>query len=216
MAVVTFLSDYGLSDDFVGVCHGVIARIAPDARVIDISHGIARHEVRSGALMLRRSLHYMPPGVHLAVVDPGVGSERRAIALRCAGDEQRVLVGPDNGLLTLAAEHFGGIAEARRDNSDSTPAALATRCPAARAARTSSSADLPTPASPRSTSTRLSPAPTDSSSPSSTSRSCSRPSRSDPGPSFHTLITPARSPARTVDVRGWWCPSAGGVTRDCH
>ena len=112
MAVVTFLSDYGLADDFVGVCHGVIARIAPDARVIDITHGIARHEVRSGALVLRRSLPYLPPGVHLAVVDPGVGSERRAIAVRCACDEQRVLVGPDNGLLTLAAAHFGGVAEA--------------------------------------------------------------------------------------------------------
>ena len=113
MAVVTFLSDYGLADDFVGVCHGVIARIAPAARIIDITHGIARHEVRSGALVLRRALAYMPAGVHLAVVDPGVGSERRAVALRCAGDEGRVLVGPDNGLLTLAAERFGPIVEAR-------------------------------------------------------------------------------------------------------
>lgn len=113
MAVVTFLSDYGLADDFVGVCHGVIARIAPEVRVIDITHGIARHEVRSGALVLRRSLAYMPAGVHLAVVDPGVGSERRAVALRCGGDDARVLVGPDNGLLTLAAERFGGVAEAR-------------------------------------------------------------------------------------------------------
>jgi S-adenosylmethionine hydrolase len=112
MAVVTFLSDYGLSDDFVGVCHGVIARIAPAVAVIDITHGIARHEVRSGALVLRRSLAYMPAGVHLAVVDPGVGSERRAIALRCAGEDARVLVGPDNGLLTLAAERFGGVAQA--------------------------------------------------------------------------------------------------------
>jgi S-adenosylmethionine hydrolase len=112
MAVVTFLSDYGTDDDFVGVCHGVIARIAPDARVIDITHGIARHEVRSGALVLRRALAYMPAGVHLAVVDPGVGSERRAVALRCAGEGGRVLVGPDNGLLTLAAERFGGVAEA--------------------------------------------------------------------------------------------------------
>jgi len=112
MATVTFLSDYGVGDDFVGVCHGVIARIAPDARVIDITHGIARHEVRSGAIVLERSLAYMPAGVHLAVVDPGVGSERRAVALRCAGDEGRVLVGPDNGLLSLAAERFGGVAEA--------------------------------------------------------------------------------------------------------
>jgi S-adenosyl-L-methionine hydrolase (adenosine-forming) len=112
MAVVTFLSDYGLDDDFVGVCHGVIARIAPAARVIDITHGIARHEVRSGALVLRRALGYMPAGVHLAVVDPGVGSERRAVALRCAGDERQLLVGPDNGLLTLAAQRLGGVVEA--------------------------------------------------------------------------------------------------------
>jgi S-adenosylmethionine hydrolase len=111
MSVVTFLSDYGLDDDFVGVCHGVIAQIAPDARVIDVTHGIARHDVRCGALVLRRALAYLPPGVHLAVVDPGVGSERRAVALRCAGDG-RLLVGPDNGLLTLAAQRFGGVAEA--------------------------------------------------------------------------------------------------------
>lgn len=111
MAVVTFLSDYGLEDEFVGVCHGVIARIAPDVRVIDVTHGIARHEVRSGALVLRRALAYMPAGVHLAVVDPGVGSARRAVALRCA-EEGRVLVGPDNGLLMLAAASFGGVLEA--------------------------------------------------------------------------------------------------------
>jgi S-adenosylmethionine hydrolase len=111
MTVVTFLSDYGLEDEFVGVCHGVIARIAPDVRVIDVTHGIARHEVRSGALVLRRALEYMPAGVHLAVVDPGVGSERRAVALRCA-EEERLLVGPDNGLLMLAAGCFGGVAEA--------------------------------------------------------------------------------------------------------
>ena len=111
MAVVTFLSDYGLEDEFVGVCHGVIARIAPDVRVIDVTHAIARHEVRAGALVLRRALGYMPAGVHLAIVDPGVGSERRAVALRCA-DEGRLLVGPDNGLLMLAAASFGGVVEA--------------------------------------------------------------------------------------------------------
>lgn len=111
MAVVTFLSDYGLADDFVGVCHGVVARIAPDVRVIDVTHGIARHDVREGAIVLRRALAFMPAGVHLAVVDPGVGSERRAVALRCA-DEERLLVGPDNGLLWLAAERFGGVVEA--------------------------------------------------------------------------------------------------------
>ncbi len=111
MAVVTFLSDYGLHDDFVGVCHGVIARIAPGVRVIDITHGIGRHDVRSGALTLRRSLPFTPAGVHLAVVDPEVGAPRRAVALRCA-EEDRVLVGPDNGLLHPAAERFGGVVEA--------------------------------------------------------------------------------------------------------
>lgn len=111
MSVVTFLTDYGTSDDFVGVCHGVIARIAPQARVIDITHGVRRHDVRAGALMLRRALAFMPAGVHLAVVDPGVGGERRAIALRCARDGQ-VLVGPDNGLLVLAAQSLGGVAQA--------------------------------------------------------------------------------------------------------
>ena len=111
MAVVTFLSDYGLGDDFVGVCHGVVARIAPGVRVIDITHAIARHDVREGAIVLRRALPFMPAGVHVAVVDPGVGSERRAVVLRCA-DEGRVLVGPDNGLLWLAAAGFGGVVEA--------------------------------------------------------------------------------------------------------
>jgi S-adenosylmethionine hydrolase len=111
MAVVTFLSDYGLADDFVGVCHGVIARIAPQARIIDVTHGIDRHDVRTGALVLERALPYMPAGVHLAVVDPEVGAERRAVALRCGADE-RLLVGPDNGLLAPAAERFGGVVEA--------------------------------------------------------------------------------------------------------
>ena len=109
--VITFLSDYGHDDDFVGVCHGVMARIAPDARVIDVTHGIPRHDVRSGALVLRRALPYFPAGIHLAVVDPEVGAERRAVALRTA-DGERVLVGPDNGLLTPAAQRFGGVAEA--------------------------------------------------------------------------------------------------------
>ena len=111
MSVVTFLSDYGLHDDFVGVCHGVIARIAPSVRVIDVTHGIERHDVRSGALVLRRALEFMPAGVHLAVVDPEVGARRRAVALRCA-EKERLLVGPDNGLLSLAAQRFGGVVEA--------------------------------------------------------------------------------------------------------
>src|SRR4051794_9079747 len=111
MPLITFLSDYGLDDDFVGVCHGVMARIAPEARILDVTHGIARHDVRSGALVLRRALPYFPPGVHLAVVDPEVGGERRAVAVRTA-DEDRILVGPDNGLLALAVERFGGPVEA--------------------------------------------------------------------------------------------------------
>ena len=109
--VITFLSDYGHDDDFVGVCHGVIARIAPDARIIDVTHGIPRHDVRSGALVLRRALPYFPAGVHIAVVDPEVGAERRAIAIRTA-EEDRILVGPDNGLLLPAAQRFGGVVEA--------------------------------------------------------------------------------------------------------
>jgi S-adenosylmethionine hydrolase len=106
---ITFLSDYGLQDEFVGVCHGVVAGIAPDARVIDLTHGVPRHDVWAGALALRRALPYTPPGVHIAVVDPGVGGPRRGIALR-AGD--RLLVGPDNGLLAPAAEDAGGVVEA--------------------------------------------------------------------------------------------------------
>ncbi len=110
-APITFLSDYGLGDDFVGVCHAVMARIAPQSRVIDLSHGVPRHDVRSGALILRRALPYCAPGVHLGVVDPEVGGERAAIALRTA-EEDRILVGPDNGLLSLAARRFGGAIEA--------------------------------------------------------------------------------------------------------
>lgn len=110
MAVVTFLSDYGLNDEFVGVCHGVIARLAPEARVIDVTHGVPRHDIRAGALVLRASLPFLPAGVHLAVVDPEVGGRRRGVAVRCA-DEQ-LLVGPDNGLLLPAAERCGGVVEA--------------------------------------------------------------------------------------------------------
>jgi S-adenosyl-L-methionine hydrolase (adenosine-forming) len=108
---ITFLSDYGLRDEFVGVVHAVIAHECPTARVIDLSHGVPRQSVLAGALMLARSLPYATPGVHLAVVDPDVGARRRAIALRTA-EEARLLVGPDNGLLIPAAMRFGGIAEA--------------------------------------------------------------------------------------------------------
>jgi len=108
--VITFLTDYGLHDDFVGICHGVIAGICPEARVIDITHGVARHDIQGGALALRSALRYMPVGVHVAVVDPDVGAERRAVALALA--DGRILVGPDNGLLSPAAEEAGGISEA--------------------------------------------------------------------------------------------------------
>jgi S-adenosylmethionine hydrolase len=108
--VITFLSDFGLQDDFVGVCHGVIKRIAPEVEVIDITHGIEPQRVLQGALVLCNTLAYMPEGIHLAVVDPGVGSQRRALALRSGNG--RLFVGPDNGLLVPAAERHGGIAEA--------------------------------------------------------------------------------------------------------
>jgi S-adenosylmethionine hydrolase len=104
---ITFLTDFGLQDDFVGTCHGVMKRIAPDAEILDITHGIRPGRVLQGALLLRNTLPYMPEGVHLAVVDPGVGSSRRALALR--DGEGRLYVGPDNGLLLPAAERFGGI-----------------------------------------------------------------------------------------------------------
>jgi len=109
--VITFLSDYGPWDEFVGVCHAVMAGRAPRARIIDLGHGVARHDVRAGALALRAALPYAPAGVHLAVVDPGVGGGRRAVALRL-GAEGRTMVGPDNGLLTLAAQELGGVTEA--------------------------------------------------------------------------------------------------------
>ncbi|MDX6513583.1 MAG: hypothetical protein QOE36_3087 [Gaiellaceae bacterium] len=109
-AFITFLTDFGLEDDFVGTCHGVIKRIAPEAQILDITHGIAPREVLQGALVLASTLPYMPPGVHLAVVDPGVGGSRRPLALRDA--EGRLYVGPDNGLLIVAADRFGGVTEA--------------------------------------------------------------------------------------------------------
>ena len=102
---VSFLSDYGLADEFVGVVHGVVARIAPDVRVIDVTHQVRRGDVRSGALALLRAVQYMPPGVALAVVDPGVGTERRGIA---AATPWGYFVGPDNGLLAPAVAMVGG------------------------------------------------------------------------------------------------------------
>jgi S-adenosylmethionine hydrolase len=109
--ILTLLTDYGQADEFVGVCHAVARGILPpEVPVVDLTHGIARHDVRHGALSLRNALPYAPVGVHVAVVDPQVGTERRAIAVRCA--DGRVLVGPDNGLLSLAWERAGGAVEA--------------------------------------------------------------------------------------------------------
>lgn len=108
--VICFLTDFGWADDFVGTCHGVIERIAPGTRVIDVTHGIPAQAVMQGAFVLASTLPYMPVGVHLAVVDPGVGGVRRPLALKDA--EGRLFVGPDNGLLLPAAER-AGIVEAR-------------------------------------------------------------------------------------------------------
>jgi hypothetical protein len=106
---ITFTSDYGLEDHFVGVCHGVMARVAPGVRVIDVSHAVAAQDVRHGALVLAQAVPYLPRAVHLAVVDPGVGTGRGAVAVEAGG---QVLVGPDNGLLVWAAEALGGVERA--------------------------------------------------------------------------------------------------------
>ena len=104
---VSFLSDYGTTDEFVGVVHSVIRDLAPHARVIDLTHGVAPFDVRAGSLALARSISYVAAGVVLAVVDPGVATARRAIAVEVAGGEG-VLVGPDNGLLAPAVALAGG------------------------------------------------------------------------------------------------------------
>ncbi len=108
--IVSFLTDYGPDDEFVGVCHAVALGVVPEVRVLDITHGVPRHDIRHGAITLRNALPYLPMGVHVAVVDPQVGTERRAVAVRCA--DGRMLVGPDNGLLSLAWERAGGVVEA--------------------------------------------------------------------------------------------------------
>ena len=104
---VTFLSDYGLVDEFVGIIHSVIRSLAPAAHVIDLTHQIPPYDVRAGGLALARSTPYLCPGVALAVVDPGVGTARRGIAVE-VGDGASVLVGPDNGLLAPAVAMCGG------------------------------------------------------------------------------------------------------------
>ena len=104
---VSLLTDYGLHDEFVGVMKCVITDLAPHARITDITHGIPAFDVRAGSLALARAIQYVPPGIVIAVVDPGVGSNRRAIAIEVAGG-RGVLIGPDNGLLASAAAMAGG------------------------------------------------------------------------------------------------------------
>lgn len=104
---ISFLTDYGLADEFVGVVKSVIRTIAPSVGVVDISHQIDAHDVRAGGLALARSVQYLAPGVLLAVVDPGVGTDRRAVAVEVA-DGGAYLVGPDNGLLAPAVSMVGG------------------------------------------------------------------------------------------------------------
>jgi S-adenosylmethionine hydrolase len=102
---VSFLSDYGTSDEFVGVCHAVMLDVAPDLRIVDVTHDVPPFDVRAGALTLVRAIQYLPEGVVLAVVDPGVGTERRCVAVEV---ENGFLVGPDNGLLAPAVAMLGG------------------------------------------------------------------------------------------------------------
>jgi S-adenosyl-L-methionine hydrolase (adenosine-forming) len=106
---LSFLTDYGLDDGFVAACHGVAARIAPHAAIIDVTHLVPAGDVRRGAAVLAQTVPYLPPAVHLAVVDPGVGTARRGVAV-AAGDS--VFIGPDNGLLSWAVTASGGAARA--------------------------------------------------------------------------------------------------------
>jgi S-adenosylmethionine hydrolase len=108
---ISFLTDYGTTDEFVGVVHSVIRQLAPEVRVIDISHQVPAHDIRAGGLTLARSAQYLAPGVVLAVVDTGVATARRAIAVE-VGDGASVLVGPDNGLLAPAVSMVGGATRA--------------------------------------------------------------------------------------------------------
>jgi len=108
---ISFLSDYGTADEFVGVVKSVVRSIAPHVTVIDLTHEIPPHDVRAGGLALARAVQYLAPGVVLAVVDPGVGTDRRAIAVEVAGGEG-VFVGPDNGLLASAVAMAGGATRA--------------------------------------------------------------------------------------------------------
>jgi S-adenosylmethionine hydrolase len=106
---LSFLTDYGLEDGFVAACHGVAARIAPHAVIIDVTHLVPPGDIRRGAAVLAQTVPYLPPAVHVAVVDPGVGTARRGVAV-AAGES--VFVGPDNGLLSWAVTAAGGAARA--------------------------------------------------------------------------------------------------------
>ncbi|MGH9294367.1 MAG: SAM hydrolase/SAM-dependent halogenase family protein [Acidimicrobiales bacterium] len=106
---MTLVTDYGPGSDFVGSLHAVIYRIAPGTRVIDFDHRIPPGDVTLGALRLERMTRYVPPGVHVGIVDPGVGSRRLPVALATS---ERIFVGPDNGLLCWAAEACGGVSAA--------------------------------------------------------------------------------------------------------
>ena len=108
---ISLLTDFGARDPSGAILHGVILSIAPDVRIVDISHEVRKFAIRDGALLLWCALPYLPVGSHVAVVDPGVGTERRPIALRAARGD--VLIGPDNGLLLAGAERLGGVVEAR-------------------------------------------------------------------------------------------------------
>ena len=108
---VSFLSDYGHADEFVGVVHSVIHQLCPGVRIVDITHGVEPYDVRGGGLTLARSAQYLAPGVVVAVVDPGVGSTRRAVAVEVGGGAS-VLVGPDNGVLAPAVALVGGATRA--------------------------------------------------------------------------------------------------------
>lgn len=108
---VSLLTDFGLDDEFVGVVKSVIRDLAPHVLTIDLTHGIAPHDVRAGALALARSIQYVAPGVVMAIVDPGVGTDRQAVAIEVAGGAG-VLIGPDNGLLAPAVALVGGAGRA--------------------------------------------------------------------------------------------------------
>jgi S-adenosyl-L-methionine hydrolase (adenosine-forming) len=104
--LIAFASDYGLADEFVGVCKAVMLGLVPDVRIIDLGHDIPPHNVRAGALLLVRSVQYLPDdSIVVAVVDPGVGTDRRLIGVEVAGG---ILLGPDNGLLAPAVALAGG------------------------------------------------------------------------------------------------------------